>query len=339
MTIEIDLNSDTEQLLKAFEAGDVLADGEGGDAPAAPAAAPAAAAAPAPAATVLTDTTDQAQRGQEQEPEPQGVATKDGKHVIPYSVLRGERERAAQAEQEARDLRAQLDAVRAQGTQPAPIGENNGAPPSAGTVPDLTALSDSELEKLKEDFPTVYAATVALKAQADKNAQVLQAIEDRNREDVASKQRSAQELVQDAIDATPVLAHLQANDPAGFKAAVEFDATLRSRPEWQGKTYAERFAKVAELVQSVIGPVEVPGAKAKAATPTADEVRAAAQAMAANQVQANKSAVPTSLSEFPAGNAPASDERQAAEQMSQLQLAEKFGAMTPDQLDAYLEKL
>lgn len=290
---------------------------------------------PDPAKTDEQTAAQQPKTGEQQgEPEPAGIATKDGKHVIPYSVLKSERDRAARAEQIAREMQekvAELESKVASGSQGANDGESAR---TEAQEPNVADLSQEDLEVLKEDFPTVYKAVMASMAAAKALEAKLQPVAESVQQTQAEQARTAAETVQDAIDSVPKLAHLQASDPEGFELAKQFDATLRNQAAWRDKPLAERFAKVAEMVESAMGPIQVPGSKPP--SPSAEELRAAAQAKAKT---ASKGSVPTSLSEFPAGQHAAQDEREAAEQLTPLQLAEKFSRMSPDEMDAYFREL
>lgn len=281
----------------------------------------------------------QAEQGQQQEGrEPDGVATKDGKHVIPYSVLKSERDRAARAEQIAREAQERLEALQAQlaaGSQGANNGEGARTNQQQPTVSDL---STEDLQTLQEDFPTVYKAVMASMAAAKALEAKLAPVEESVRNAEADQARSAQETVQDAIDSVPKLAHIQANNAEAFELAKQFDATLRTQSAWADKPLSERFSKVMEMVESTIGPIEVPGSQ-KATSQNVGDLKKAAMAKAEQVAKSNRSNVPTSLSEFPAGQHAAQDEQEAAEQMTALQLAEKFSTMTPDQMDAYFRNL
>lgn len=288
--------------------------------------------------TAGTSKEQQAEQGQTDQDDDgaAGVATKDGKHVIPYSVLKSERERATRAEQLAQEMRERVEALEAMvksGNQ----GANNGE--SARTDQQQPAaaeqLSQEDLESLKEDFPTVYKAVMASMAKAQALEAKLQPVEESVRNAQEDQARTAAETVQDAIDSVPKLAHIQANDPEAFELAKQFDATLRTQKAWASRTLAERFQKVSEMVEAAVGPIEVPGAK-PTSQPSAEDLRKAAIAKASS---ATRRDVPTSLSEFPAGQAPATDERAAVEQLSALQLAEKFSRMSPDEMDAYFRAL
>lgn len=292
--------------------------------------------APKDAAKVEPESNTQQQDGLDNA-EPEGVATKDGKRVIPYAVLKSERERASRAEQLAEEMRQRVADLEAKVTA-ASEGAKNGE--SARTENPTTAVSDlsqEDLETLKEDFPTVYKAVMASMAAAKALEAKLQPVEETVREARETQQRTDAETVQDAIDSVPKLAHIQANDKDAFELAKQFDATLRNQAAWANRPLSERFEKVAEMVEATLGEIKVPGAKA--AQLSAEELKQQALAKAASATKANKSAVPTSLSEFPAGEPAAQDERQAAESMSHAQLAELLSKMTPDQMDAYFQSL
>lgn len=278
---------------------------------------------------------EQGQTDQGDEAEAAGIATKDGKHVIPYSVLKSERERATRAEQMAQEMKERVEALEAlvkSGNQGAKDGESARTDPQQ---PAAEQLSPEDLESLKEDFPTVYKAVMASMAKAQALEAKLQPVEETVRNAQEDQARTAADAVQDAIDSVPKLAHIQANDAEAFELAKQFDATLRSQKSWASKPLAERFQKVSEMVEAAIGPIEIPGAK-PTPQPSAEDLRKAAIAKASS---ASKRDVPTSLSEFPAGQAPAADERAAVEQLSALQLAEKFSKMSSEDMDAYFRAL
>ena len=67
--------------------------------------------------------------------------------------------------------------------------------------------------------------------------------------------------------------------------------------------------------------------------------KAEAQERAKQLAKQNKTSVPSSLSDFPAGQPVSIDEKDAIENMTPLQLAAKFGSMKPDDLEAYLQNL
>lgn len=343
---EIDLNNipDTPEaalaLLAQIEAG-----GEptaSAPAPAAPAAV-AAPAAPVEAVKAASEPSIETQTGTaSSEEQAAGVATKDGKHVIPYSVLQSEREQKNRATQLAQDM-----AERVRTLEAALAASANGANPGAAAraavaaTAQAPAMSDADMEALREDFPTVYKALQAATARSDALEAQLREQAGFKQEIEAASQRDTEETIQDAIDANPKLAHIQASDQTAFTLAQQFDDTLKTHPSWANKPIAERFAKVIEMVEQANGAITVPGGQPKPQeqTTNAADLKAAAKAAAAAQATASKTNVPTSLSEFPVGEPAAQTETQALEQMSMSQLAEKFSRMTAEQQDAYLAKL
>lgn len=267
-----------------------------------------------------------------------GVATKLGKQVIPYSVLKNERERASRAESALNEMKERvslLESMVKTGIEGAKPGESARADQNQSQASDM---SDEDLESLKEDFPTVYRALKAATARAEALEAKLAPVEESVRSSETERAQSAADTVQEAIDSVPKLAHIQAADADAFDMAKTFDAALRARPEWADRPLSERFAKVTEMVEAALGPIEIPGATKNTATKTGD-LKAAAKAKAAQATKTTRSDVPTSLSEFPAGQHAAQDEREEAETLSHLQLAEKFSSMSPDQMDAYFRTL
>lgn len=336
MGIELDLNTaDPEQLAKVFnqlESGEELQ-----------------AADPTPTEPEKTAQAEQSQEQQQQpeqkpedksgesQSEPEGIATKDGKHVIPYSVLKSERERASRAEQMVREMQERLQALEQQAKPGEAGAKNDGESARATTESAVPEISPEDLELLKEDFPTVYktvmASMNAIKAIEDKLKPVVESVQ----EQTESRERTVAEQVQDAIDSIPKLSHIQSSDKEAFALAKQFDATLRQDANWASKPLQERFEKVVELVEGVRGAIEVPG-KTPKAQPKPEDLKNAAKAKAVQEAAASKT-VPTSLSEFPAGQAPEANEADQVESMTPLQLAAKFASMTPDQLDAYFRSM
>lgn len=283
------------------------------------------------------DTRQQAEQGQaDTEDGAAGVATKDGKHVIPYSVLTNARERATRAEQIAREAQERAEALEAQlksGSQGAKDGE------SARTeqTPAELDIPQEDLEALKTDFPTVYKAVMASMAAAKALEAQLKPVAESVQTQEAERARSATESVQEAIDSIPKLAFIQATDKQTFELAKQFDATLRAQPAWANKSLSDRFAKVTEMVESAVGEIKLPASKQPSLS--AEQLSKAAREKAAKAAKDSSTNVPTSLSEFPAGQAAAESEVQAVEQMTHDQLATKFAKMSPEQMDAYFKSL
>lgn len=272
------------------------------------------------------------------EQEPQGIATKDGKHVIPYSVLKSERDRAAQAERQLQETLARVEELQRQVANAAKTGAKDDGEGARTTPHDTTEdVSPEDLAFLEEEFPTVAKALKVALAKASALEAKLTPVEDRLKNDEQAEQQRRAMTVQEAIDANPKLAHIQASDPDAFAVAQQFDSLLRNQAAWADKPLAERFAKVIDMVEAANGPINVPGhtTQAKAAAPQANLREQAAAAVAARA----KPAVPTSLSQFPAGEPVATDEAAAIEQMSHAELAGKLARMTPEQQLNFLANL
>lgn len=345
--IEIDLNhvpddpSEALKLLEAIERGEQPAAASAPEAatPAQPEAQPAA-----PEATqAASDPAKETQQATGQsEPETAGVATKDGKHVIPYSVLQSERERSRAAQDLVKEMTERVTRLE-QALQATAKGANTGAAARAAeaATADAPAMSDADLEALKEDFPTVYKALMAAQIRADRLEQSLRQQEGFRQEVESASQRSVEETVQDAIDANPKLAHIQASDPVAFELAQRFDDTLKGSSAWANKPMSERFAKVIEMVETANGAIDLPGGKPKQQEPAANaaDLKKQAQEVAKTKAKANSSAVPTSLSEFPVGEPPAQDRQESLENMSQADLASMLMKMSPAQQETYFASL
>lgn len=279
-----------------------------------------------------------AQDAAQAEADAAGVATRDGKHVIPYSVLQAERERATSATKalEAANTRlAELEAT----AKATPGVKTEPADPSKAKADDL---SDEDLAILKEDFPSVYKGLMAQKAVIAELEKRFEPVQKSVEQQAEQRQRTVDEQVRDAIDATPKLAHLKVADPEQFNLAAQFDTALKTQPEWAGKPLAERFAKAIEMVEAVKGVIVIPGAAAPdpaPATKTPDQLKAEAQAIAAASAKASKTAAPASLSDFASGDAAATDEAAKVNTMTTADLARKFANMSPSEMDAYLSTL
>lgn len=329
MTKETEINMDMspEELQAAFDTLE-----SGGDVPNANAQAPA----PEPAAIDSEDKAIEQQLQQEKPPEqvPDGVATKDGKHIIPYTVLKSERERASRAEQIARDLQTQIDAFKNQ-AQDGKTAKTDGAATINPDAIDASDLTEDELELMKDEFPTMHKFITKAMSSIQKMSDKLKPVEQIAQQTQEQQADQLRQTVQDAIDSVPKLAHIQATDPSAFEMAKQFDGQLRQNPLWAEKPLAERFVKVAELVEAALGPINVKSAS----QPSAEQLRQAAIAKASAAAKSTRSAVPTSLSEFPAGQHAAQDEHEAIDALSPTQLAEKFAKMSPDAMDAYFANL
>lgn len=207
-------------------------------APAAPETAPAAeSSAPAGAA----ETT--------QEQEAAGVATKDGKRVIPYAVLQDEREARKAAAARNAELEAQLAKLQEQ--------LNGNQPASQATADAVAEFTDEEIEAAETDFPLLAKLARTMRRQVQVQA--------------APQAPAAPAFdVQALIDEHPLLAGWQAKGGIAWQSAVTLDQQLKDDPTWATRPVAERFAEVQRRIADEFGvtaPKPAPAAKPPATKP------------------------------------------------------------------------
>lgn len=236
------------------------------------------------------------------------IASKDGKHTIPYDVLKSERERRKAAEQAMQELQARIDAMQQTG-KPQEVAEGE--------------ASTDDLDSMAEDFPAV----AKLLAHTRKLEQQLQTVAQRMEQEDRQRQEATMAEVRQAVDANPTLLHWEHNDPDRWAAAIEADTKLQASPAHRGLTLEARLAKAVEIVDAFYGPdTTAPRAQAKPQNSPPKKAAAAKDA-------------PRTLSDIPGGAVPASDPIEAFAQMSADRLGAQMANMTPDQISALLNRL
>lgn len=274
--------------------------------------APAAAATPAPAAPAVTATPAPApaQRSEapaaaastEGEPErPQGVATRDGRHVIPYAVLEQARERTRQLEQQNQQLQEQLAAA---ANRADPSGSSELAQ-RAQSDPD--SLTPAELEELAADFPSLakpLQMMVKMREQitalASRPAAPVAASAAAPAAAPAPRTVAPEEELDLAIAANPLIGQWMSARGDEWARARAIDSMLLQDPKYAGISATERLAKVQAMVAAEFG-IKAPAAATPAPAPQP-------QGGAAPAPAARDSAFP-SLGDM-GGTAPLSDEDQ-----------------------------
>lgn len=236
------------------------------------------------------------------------IASKDGKHTIPYDVLKSERERRKAAEQAMQELQARIDAMQQTGK---PQEQAQGE------------ASVDDLDSMAEDFPAV----AKLLAHTRKLEQQLQTVAQRMEQEDRQRQEATMAEVRAAVDANPTLLHWEHNDPDRWAAAIEADTKLQASPAHRGLTLEQRLAKAVEIVDAFYGPDSAaPRAQAKPQNSPPKKAAAAKEA-------------PRTLSDIPGGAVPASDPVEEFAQMSADRLGAQMANMTPDQISALLNRL
>lgn len=273
-----------------------------------------------PKEAASTQKQDEKQDGEASDAEgtegPQGILTKDGKHVIPYDVLQRAREAEARYRQRAEETERRLQELEAQ--MQGQTSEQN-----AEEMGDIT----EQIDALGEDFPELKGVTSVLMRNLNAMQQRLNAYEQERWDQAQQEGHKRSMSIQEAIDNNPVLSDWQANNPEAWETAVLFDKQMRAMPEWQNKSFDERFSKVVEVVKAYrpeFMPKEAPKPEAK--VPSVKEVLDAAAK--------ENPKTPTTLSDLPGGMPP----KDETGKMSTTQLYNKFMDMSQDEIDAWLAR-
>lgn len=263
----------------------------------------------------------------QEEEEEAPILSADGKHQIPYTVLKQEREARRAAAEQAAMLQAELEALKA--AQAAGV--------AAQEIPETPI--DPELAELESEFPEIAKMNQATRAEMNRLRQEMQDKDQRLQAMAAQWEREQQakqlvemEQVHAAIDANPTLRFLRSEDGDQklWEAAVQIDVELQGRPAWAEKPVAERFAAVVRRLEEDFGPVSVPGKYQSVAT------KAAKPAAKPKEVEED---IPfNTLSDLRGGSSPESDELNL-NSASTMDLQSRLLKMTPAQQDEWLARL
>lgn len=204
---------------------------------------------------------------EEVETEAAGIATKDGKRVIPFAVLQDTRNKANELAKTVERLQRELEAKQAGTTT---------AKTDAQAAADASALSDEDLSDIEADFPAVAKLAQAYKAL---QAQVTE-VKTASQKQADATQATADVDLQALIDERPLLSKWQARGGAAWAEAVALDKELQADAQWANKPMAQRFEEVERRIAEDFGiqiakPAPAPAPKtgpAKAAEPVATTV-------------------------------------------------------------------
>lgn len=255
----------------------------------------------------------------------EGVATKDGKNIIPFAVLDATRQNLSKAEERANaadsarneaeanlaELNARIEALES--------GSEAGNQAEVISNEELTELEAEMPElgkRLREQQEQINALNAKLATQSESNK--------------ANQAENMLNSVQLAIDATPKLAFLQTQDATAYEAAKRIDRTLRNDPEFADLSLSERFSKVIERYEETYGAIKL------STSAEIDIKKATEKALATADA---KKTAPASMADIPGGTPPAVDEATAIEGKSGVELESMFAKMTPEQIDNLLNRL
>lgn len=294
-------------------------------APAAPATTAATAAAPAASAATADAPADGeggASPSTTETHEPvAGVATKDGRGVIPFAELQSTRRRAMLAEHRAKQLEAEKQRLAAE-LEAAKRGET----PTAAA-----GLTDEELQQLADDFPggeKVVKALQAQRAEIDRLSKAQATEQPVDIEAVVDQQLSLQEQIDQALASSRALGDWRASNPDAWDRALQFDQGLISDPKYAALDFPARFAKLEKLVAADMD-LELPTASSQASpavahAPKPDAAKVAAKAQAA----AAKASLPETLTDLP-GTAPVA---KSDEDLSERELYAKVSQLSETEI-------
>ncbi|NWA20335.1 hypothetical protein [Serratia liquefaciens] len=261
---------------------------------------------------------------------PKGIATQDGKHVIPYAVLeaaRAESRRNAEGQQRAN---TELEQTKRQLQMLSQQVNNAGLIPAK--LPEESQITPEQLAKIRNEFPDLSGVFETL-------VQKIDYLQKANPVAQPAPVESTGNPVTDALKATPELEGWQSADPDRFSLAVHLDEKLQADPAWKDKPLTERFSEVVKRTKAAYGEsVEAPqpSVAVQTAQPTAEEL----QKLADDKLAAAKAsvAIPTSPSDLgsPSTHQPTLLEQAAG--ADHQQLTAMFSGMSEAQIDALLEQ-
>lgn len=306
-----------------------------------PVPAPPAPAAPAPE-SAATGVTQPAPAPAEGAPpgvtseETSGVASKNGKTVLPYTVLREARHEASTAKQErdaanerARQLQADLDALKAQAAQRTDIDGTG----KTVTLDDV--IADPSLE---QDFPALAAVAREVRALRQQIGTAAPAPTPTPPASPAGK--SADQDVDErgefdeALAACPLLTQARNKGGVLWARACEIDQQLQTDPAFRSKSYLDRFTAVQHALAGELGVgAPPPRAPAPQPAPAAPAPAAPAAPAAAPAVQ---DLAPNTLSDLAGGVSAGNDALN--ERASGMALARRFATMDNNAIAAAVRK-
>jgi len=273
------------------------------------------------------------------EKEGASILTQDGKSTVPYSVLKGARERAQGAEDALRDATTTIVAL----SDRVKALEAGKPDPGAGDEKTLDEL-EAALKSIGEEAPwakdPLTTIVGAVRAMQDK----LDAIESEQAEDEEQAKARLKSRATVALESNDTLVMWKETAPELYEEAVAFDQTLRRDPVQSArfKSFEQRFDHVVKLVKANHDGEEIPLPKSvtplpptKAATPAAKPSAAEVKARADKVLAEAEDNTVRTLSDIPGGEG----DKTAAEQLERMdaqQIAEKLARLTPNDLISWV---
>lgn len=261
------------------------------------------------------------------------ILAKDGVHTIPYSKLEDARAGAQHWKSQAEANAAELETLRAQAQQRADTGQ---APTKTDNVvaAATTAIEQGADPAIFGDFSEeALAKGIQTLVDARVQARVSEAM-------LSLDEKLKPFQVQQAVDASE--AHYQAiyskhPDADSIAQSKELADWIATQPSFARAGYETALTKgtTADVIELFDSYKKATGAtQAQADTTTKVDVKAAAKQAIANA----PAQVPSSLSDIPGGRGAAGTRDEAMAQMGGRDLLGAMEDMTPEQIEAYLNR-
>lgn len=273
------------------------------------------------------------------------VVARDGRSLIPFTVLHNARE-AKEAAEAALGEAMKSNVALVKRLKDIEAGRATEAAPGS-TADDLEAQIAAVSEEAPWLVPVMETMLARLRESEERVAQLQQ---DTVEGDKAEEQRLRREATS-ALEGNSTLLLWKDEAPELYEEAVRLDRFLRNTPaeskrfmrEDDSVDFEARYERCVALVKASHAGEDIPAPKAIESqakpgakpAPTPAEVKAAAKA----RLQASSAApAVTTLSDVPGGAPVAQSEEDAIEAMSVTALGSKLMDMTPDKLQAWLAR-
>lgn len=296
--------------------GDSSQDSAPAPAPAASAPAPTPAASGAPPSTTNTTQTEPTKVD--------GVLTRDGKAVIPYAVLEGERRRIKDAQTQIEDLNRQLEAERA---------KTKGGDEQPGAAANADGFTDEQLADMELDDPDKHRLVMNQRRLMEQISSLQQTLTAQPAGQAAQATKDEQALSDQeqfdlGIAANPLIAKWMSEGANGdspqWNRAKQLDALYAEDPAFAIKTYADRLAVVQRLVCAEFG-IAAPAPAQQTGAPTAQQQRQPVVQEAPDPSLADLAGTPPSINQDPMEGLNARDALAAANRLSDADLRAMAG--------------
>lgn len=181
------------------------------------------------------------------------VKTEDGKHEIPFEVLKQEREKNKALEQELEELRGKgSEADKLQRI----IDVRNEQLTALGVkpkdLPEDIRLTPEEKQKLMDEYPEIGRALVGVGNQAQSEIQALKEqvskLTGSQPAEPSAPDEQVRATVHETINSIPDLKAMADEGGDEWAKALELDASLQNDPQWRDKPLSERFQEVTNQV-------------------------------------------------------------------------------------------